>query len=190
MKPSWTIISQLSTCWRPQTTGYSYPWVTAIQINIHSTVKNLIHMTHTLLTSVHVRHAYAFCGQSPYVATFHADPTELDGCTTLEKKCSQLHLSAWLSGPQDSTQFLSQYNHWSSAFKPNICWWTSYINLLGSYLQHVISKFNTCSRGQTHRSLTDTDGGYNLGGVGFPYHSPRPFHPMVLRFSSKSPTRS
>jgi hypothetical protein len=39
---------------------------------------NLIHTPHTLLAPVHVCHPYAFRGQSPYVATFHADTIELD----------------------------------------------------------------------------------------------------------------
>jgi hypothetical protein len=91
-----------------------------------------------------------------------------------QEKVVWLHLSAQLSGPRDSPQFLSQHNHWSNALKPSICWWTSYIDLLGPYLQHAISIFNTCSRGPTHQSLTDTGGGYNLEGVGFPHHSPRP----------------
>jgi hypothetical protein len=38
--------------------------------------------------------------------------------------------------------------------------------------QHVIGTFNACSRGPTHRPLIDTSGGYNLGGVGFPHHTP------------------
>jgi hypothetical protein len=62
---------------------------------------NLIHMTCTLLAPVHVRHTYAFRGQSPYVATFHADPTELNRFTAPKKKCSRLHLSAQLSGLWD-----------------------------------------------------------------------------------------
>jgi hypothetical protein len=46
----------------------------------------------------HVCYTYAFCGQSPYVATFHANPLELDECIAPEKKCSRLQLLAWLSG--------------------------------------------------------------------------------------------
>jgi hypothetical protein len=57
-----------------------------IQIDVHSIEENLIHMTRMLLMLVYVRHAYPSRGQSLYVATFHADPTELDGCTTPEKK--------------------------------------------------------------------------------------------------------
>jgi hypothetical protein len=40
------------------------------------------------------------------MATFHADPTELDKFIVLEKKCSRLHLSAWLSSLQDPPQSL------------------------------------------------------------------------------------
>jgi hypothetical protein len=46
------------------------------------------------------------------------------------------------------------------------------LGLLGPY-QHAIGMFNTCSRGPTHRSLTDTGGGYNLGRYQLStYHSP------------------
>jgi hypothetical protein len=62
--------------------------------------------------------------------------------------------------------------------------------LLGPYLQHVINTFNTCSRGSTHRSLTDTGGGYNLGGASFLHHTPEPFQPTVLCFLPKRPAWS
>jgi hypothetical protein len=47
--------------------------------------------------------------------------------------------------------------------------------------------FNTCSREPTHRPLTDTGGGYNLRGVGFPNNSPRPSQPTVLCFPLQAP---
>jgi hypothetical protein len=46
------------------------------------------------------------------------------------------------------------------------------LGLLGPYHQHVISTFNTYLWGTTHRSLTDTGGGYNLEGAGLPHHAP------------------
>jgi hypothetical protein len=55
--------------------------------------------------------------------------------------------------------------------------------LLSSYLQHVISAFNTCSQGLTHQSLINTYGGYHLGGVDFWHHSPCSFQLMILHFS-------
>jgi hypothetical protein len=102
--------------------------------------------------------------------------------TASEKKCSQLYFSARLSGSRDPPQFLSQHNHWSSRLKWNICWWTCYIGLLRPYLQCVISTFNTCSWGSTHRFLTNTDGGYHPGDLGFSHHTLRPSQPMILRF--------
>jgi hypothetical protein len=64
------------------------------------------------------------------------------------------------------------------------------LGLLGPYHQHTISTFNTCSRGPTHQSLTNTGGGYSLEGVGFPYTTPRPSQSTVLPFSSRGPARS
>jgi hypothetical protein len=64
------------------------------------------------------------------------------------------------------------------------------LGLPGIYLRHAIDTFNTCSWGQIYRSLIDTGGGYNLGGVSFPHLTPWPFHSTVLRFPSKGPARS
>jgi hypothetical protein len=152
--------------------------------------RNLIHTTRMLPISVHICYSYVFYGQFPYVITSHAEPTKLVGCTAPEKKCSRLHLLARLSGPQDLPQFLSQHNHWSSALKINIYWQTCYIDLLGSYLLHVFSTFNTYLWMPTHRSLTGTYGDYNLESASFPHHSPRPFQPTALRFPPMGPVRS
>jgi hypothetical protein len=61
------------------------------------------------------------------------------------------------------------------------------LGLLGPYHQHVISTFNTCSRGPTHRSLIDRGGGYSLEGAGFPYTTPRPSQPTVSPFHLRAP---
>jgi hypothetical protein len=53
--------------------------------------------------------------------------------------------------------------------------------------QHAIGTFNTCSRGPTHRSLINTDGGYNLGGVVLSHITPRPFQPVVFTFHLWAP---
>jgi hypothetical protein len=54
-----------------QTSGYSYPRVTTIRINVHPAGENPTNAPCTLSTSVHARPTYAFYGQSPYVTTFH-----------------------------------------------------------------------------------------------------------------------
>jgi hypothetical protein len=56
------------------------------------------------------------------------------------------------------------------------------LGLPGLYHRYAISTFNTCSRGPTHRSLTDTGGGYNLAGAVFPPTTPRPYQPAVSAF--------
>jgi hypothetical protein len=96
-----------------------------------------------------------------------------------KKKCSRLHLSAQLSSPWDSPQFLSQPSHWSSAIKPNICWRHGTLVYWAHKYQHAISTFNTCSRGPTHRSLTNTGGGYNLWGTGLPHTTLWPSQSIV-----------
>jgi hypothetical protein len=65
--------------------------------------------------------------------------------------------------------------------KSSICWrWL--LGLPGPYHRHAIDTFNTCSRGPTHRSLTNTGGGYNLGDDGLPHTTPWPSQPTVSTF--------
>jgi hypothetical protein len=56
------------------------------------------------------------------------------------------------------------------------------LGLLDPYHQHAIGTFNTCSRGPTHRFLTDTGGGYRLEGAGFPHTILRPSQSTVSPF--------
>jgi hypothetical protein len=122
----------------------------------------------------------------PYVATFHTGLTELDiSYSFWEKGLPSWSIACQLIDLRVPTQFLSPNSHWSSRFKPSICWWTCYIGLLGTYLLYLISTFNTCSWVPTPQSLTDTDEGYNLGGLDFPKHSLRPSRPRVLCFPLK-----
>jgi hypothetical protein len=62
------------------------------------------------------------------------------------------------------------------------------LGLSGLYHRHAIGTFNTCSRGSTHRSLTDTSGGYNLRGTGFPHTTPRLSQPTVSTFHIRAPS--
>jgi hypothetical protein len=152
---------------------------------------NLIHMTCMLPALVHVRHTYASCGQSLYVATFRESSTALDRVIAPEKKkLPATSLAHRLTDLWVPIQFLSYPQPLKQWRKPSIHWQTSYISLLGPYHRHVISTFNTCSRGPTHQSLTDTGRGYNLGGAGLPHHTPRPSQPTVLHFPPKGPARS
>jgi hypothetical protein len=64
------------------------------------------------------------------------------------------------------------------------------LGLSGLYHRHAIGMFNTSSWGPIHQSLTDTGGGYILGGAGLPHtHSPT-FSTSCLPFPPKGPARS
>jgi hypothetical protein len=83
------------------------------------------------------------------------------------------------SDPRVRTQLLS---HKRQASVDN-----QLLGLPSSYHRHAIVTFNTCSRGPTHRSLTDTGGGYSLEGVGFPHTTPQPSQLTVSPFHLRAP---
>jgi hypothetical protein len=61
------------------------------------------------------------------------------------------------------------------------------LGLPGPYHRHAIGTFNTCSWGPTERSLTDTGGGYNLGGAGLPHTYSLTFPTSCLHFPLVAP---
>jgi hypothetical protein len=126
----------------------------------------------------------------PHIPTFRESSTGSDGCTASEKK-----------NAPDTTSKPGWVASWTClSFSPNttievVCLSQEPVDgrllgLLGPYHQHAISTFHTCSWGPNHRSWTDTGEGYNLGGVGLPYHTVRPSQPMILHFPPKGPARS
>jgi hypothetical protein len=58
--------------------------------------------------------------------------------------------------------------------------------LTGLIYQHAIGTFNTCSQRPTHRSLTDTCGGYNFEGADFSHHTLCHSQPMVSTFQLRA----
>jgi hypothetical protein len=144
-------------------------------------------MTRTLPTTVYVRLAYGYYGQSPYVATFHESSTELDRVTAPEKKGLPTQYTARrLIDPRVRTQFLSQDNQWSSGENQTSIN-SRLLGLPGPYHRHAIGMFSNCSRGSTHQSLTDTGVGYNLGGADFPYTHSLTFLTSCLPFLLVAP---
>jgi hypothetical protein len=150
--------------WRlPRTSSYSYPRVATIWIDVHP-----------IGETWYTRYV-CFSYQSTYAThTLPADGPRTWQPFTLTQQSWTYSLLLRKSASDSTTQpgwvvrrirlsFSPKHNHWSSALKPNIYWWTCYISLLDLYHQHVISTFNTCSWGSIHRSLTNTGGGYNLG---------------------------
>jgi hypothetical protein len=156
-----------------------------IQIDVHPAGENPTNTSHTLPASVHIRPVYTFYGQSPYVATFHESSTELSRLTAPEKKGFQHNpqrAADRSTGPYPASlpsQPMKQWGQSQASINSRL------LDLLGPYHQYAIGTFNTCSRGSTEWSLTNTSGGYNLGGAGLPHiHSPTfptrcPHFPLV-----------
>jgi hypothetical protein len=143
-----------------------------IRIDVHRAGENSTNTSRMLPTPVHVRPAYASYGQSPYVATFHESSTELSRPTAPEKKGSRHNPQRTTdrsAGPYPaslSSQPMKQWGQSQASINDRL------LGLLGPYHQYAIGMFNTCSRGPTEPSLTDTGGGYNLRGAGFPRTTP------------------
>jgi hypothetical protein len=146
--------------WLPQTSGYSYPRVTAIWIDVHPTGENPTNTTRTLSTPVHVRLAYASCGRSPYVATFHTvvDRFEQIHCTREEGLPTQ-STSRRPFDPRVRTQLLSHNSQWSSGEESSFCWQPA-TRLTGPispacdrYIQYLLARANRTVLNRHRRGL-------------------------------------
>jgi hypothetical protein len=88
--------------------------------------------------------------------------------------------------PWVHTQFLSWANQWSSG-ESQTSINSRLLGLPGPYHRHAIGTFNTCSRGPTEQSLTDTGGGYNLEGASLPHIHFSTFPTSCLPFPLVAP---
>jgi hypothetical protein len=132
--------------------------------------------------SVHVWPSTICILRGPCIATFRESLTELDRVTAPEKKGLLTQSTARRpSDPWVCTQFLSWANQRSSRESQTYID-SRLLGLLGTYHRYAIGTFNTCSWEPTHRSLTDTGDGYNLGDADFPHITPWPFQPVVSTF--------
>jgi hypothetical protein len=162
---------------------YSYPRVTAIQIDVHPIGENQINTSHTS----HTQSVYGPRPRGQRITTFHKSLTDLDG-----SHCSQE------KGPLTQSSAASRPIHgYVPSFSPKptnevvglrqasiddklLC-------LLAPYHQHTIGTFNTCSQRSTHRSLIDTGRSYNLEDASFPHITPQPSQPTVSPFHLRVP---
>jgi hypothetical protein len=171
--------------WLPQTSGYSYPRVVAIRINVHTAGENVTNTTRMLPTPVCICPAYASCGRSLYVATFRETLTDLDWShCSREKGLLSQSTARRLTDLQVHTQLLCRASQWSTGRKPSSCRWptTRFTRPISPACDRT---FNTYSQVSTHWSLTDICGGYNLGGAGFPHTTPWRSQPVVSPFPSR-----
>jgi hypothetical protein len=131
------------------------------------------HATH-FLRLVCIWSTIIHISRGPHIATFRTVVNRFEQihCTRAEGLPTQ-STAHRLTDPRIHTQLLSHNSPWSSGENQA----SVDIRLLGlpdPYHRYTIGTFNTCSRGATHRSLTDTGGGYNLGGVDLPHTTLQP----------------
>jgi hypothetical protein len=98
---------------------------------------------------------------------FASHPQRWTDPTAPEKKGSWHNPQPSWTIHRSVIQFLSQHSHWSSN-ESQTSVDSRLLDLPGQYHWYAIGMFNTYSRESTHRSLTDTGGGYNLAGAGLP----------------------
>jgi hypothetical protein len=152
--------------------------------------EHLINMTSTLPTPVHVRPAYAFSGQSPYMTTFYESSTDLNGShCSREKGLPTQSTARRLTDPWVRTQFLSEANQWSTRLKLSFCWWQA-TSLTGPisptcdrYGQYLLTEANPSVLNRHKRGLQPCK--CRLANT-----TPQPSQPTVLHFSPNGPARS
>jgi hypothetical protein len=156
----------------PQTSGYSYPRVAAIRIDVHL-IGETQPTRHTLSTlSPRMVHDHTYLTWSTYSNLLYShQQIWTDPLHPRRRAPDTIHSTTviWSAGPYPAS--LPQQPKSSREKSTPVDNWL--LDLLGPYHRHAIGTFNTCSRGPTERSLIDTGGGYNLGGAGLPHtHSP------------------
>jgi hypothetical protein len=157
--------------WRlTRTSDYSYPRVTTIWIDVHTTGKTWS-TRHTLSTlDSHMSLDHMYLTWSAY-----------NNLSLVINKVRWMHYSREksVSNSTSKPDWVAHGTH--PSFSPNTIIKavrlsqtsvdSRLLGLLGLYHQYAISMFNTCSRRSTHRYLTDTGESYNLGGVNLPHHT-------------------
>jgi hypothetical protein len=111
--------------------------------------------------SVHVCSQAMRISRGQRIATFHVVVNRFEQihCSREEGLPTQPTIHR-LTSPRGNTQLHSQ-NSQEAVGKSQSSIDNRLIGLPSPYHRHVIGTFNTCLWGSTHRSLTDTSGGYN-----------------------------
>jgi hypothetical protein len=110
-----------------------------------------------------------------------ASPHEVETCPYNQKKSWRLKTD-WpgrhLGSPHSSslmTDLSMGERFWSSGYTTTLTYWAH-------KHQYAIGTFNTCSWRPIHRFLTNTGGGYSLGGAGLSYTTPWHSRPTISTF--------
>jgi hypothetical protein len=173
----------------PQTSGYSYPRVTAIRIDVHPIGENPTNTPH----ASHAQSAYGPRSYVSHVST-HSNPSgdaDRFGQISLlpRKGLPTQSIARRLTDPRVHTQFLSRANQWSRGRKPSSYRWPT-IRLTDPispardrYVQYLLAGANPSVLNRHSRGLQPWR--WRLA----TYHSST-FPTSCLHFSPKGPARS
>jgi hypothetical protein len=166
---------------------YSYPRVAAIRIDVHHTGETrLTHHTHPTL-SLRMVPDHTYLTQSLHSNLSHNHQQSwAEPLFPRKRALDTIHITMAnrSTGPYQVSLPSQPIKQWGQS-QPSVD--IQLLALQDSYHRYAIDTFNTCSRWLIHRFLTDTGGGYNLGGADFSYITPRPSQPMISTFHLRTP---
>jgi hypothetical protein len=124
---------------------------------------------------------HMYLTQSTYSNISHSRQQIWTDPLLLRRRAPNITLSPteWSTGPYPTSLPNQPLKQWEKA---KLLLTSDYYAYWAHKYQHAIDMFNTCSRGPTHRSLTDSGEGYSLEGAGFPCTTPWPSQPAVFTF--------
>jgi hypothetical protein len=132
--------------------------------------------------SVYVWASTIRISRGSHITTFHEVINRFDQIHCPQEEWLPTWSTAWqLTDARVHTQLLSENSQWSSGENSSF-WWQPATRLTRSIYHHVIGTFNTCSCWPTHRSLTDTGGGYSPEEAGFEHTTAQPSWLTVSTF--------
>jgi hypothetical protein len=171
----------------PQTSGYSYPRVTAIRIDVHPAGETQpAHHTLSML-SPRMVHDHMYLTWSTYNnLSYSRQQIWIDPLHPRRRAPDTIHSMTAIRSVGPYLASLPQQPKSSGEKSTPVD--NRLLGLPGPYHQHAIVAFNTCSRGPTERSIIDTGGGYNLEGAGLPHTHSLTFPTISPHFPLMAPS--
>jgi hypothetical protein len=172
---------KLTTRRLPQTSGYSYPRVTAIRIDVHPAWETQP-TCHTLSTlSPCMVHDHTYLTWSTYSNILYSrQQIWTDPLHPRRRAPDTIHNTTAIRSAGPYPTSLPQQPKSSGEKSTPVD--NRLVGLSDPYHRHAIGTFNTCWRGPTERSLIDIDGATTLEVPACHIPTPRPSQPVVPTF--------
>jgi hypothetical protein len=145
--------------WLPQTCGYSYPRVVAIQIDVHPTeeIWSTCHMLSTVDLCMTLDHTYLM--RSSYSNLSRSRQQRWTDPLPWEEGIPTQSTTRWLTDPWVHIPLLSDNSQWSSGEKSSLHWWQTtrltgpIIAACNQYIQYLLTGANPTVFNRHRRGL-------------------------------------